>query len=69
MAEKWFYYLQVRGEAVAKVNTNAFEESMVQMGFARCSYREYLGKRKLIREREQKISIQGKMEVHENGNK
>ncbi len=60
--EKWIYYLQVRGEAVAKVNTDAFEVAMVDMGFTRCSYAEYLQKRKLIRKREQQINIEGMKE-------
>lgn len=59
--QKWIYYFQVRGSSVAKVNTDVFEVAMINMGFLRCSYAEYLRKRKLIREQEQIINIKGKV--------
>ncbi len=68
MAERWFYYMQVRGDAVAKVNTDTFHEAMVGMGFTRCTYSEYLKKRKLLREREQIINIKGRIQEGQHGN-
>lgn len=59
--DKWIYYVQVETRAVGKVNTDAFEAAMVEMGFRRCSYAEYLKWRKRLREREQQINIEGKV--------
>ena len=59
--QKWFYYVQVRSGAVAKVNIDSFHEHLVEMGFTRCTYSEYLRKRKLLRDREQKINFEGRV--------
>ena len=50
--QKWFYYLHNEGNAIAKVNMDAFEWRLGQLGFQPCSYREYLKQRKVICERE-----------------
>jgi len=59
MGTKWFYYLHNEGNAIAKVNRDAFEWRMGEMGFQPCSYREYLKQQKVIRERESQIELEG----------
>lgn len=59
---QWIYYVHKEGNVVAKVNSDAFDWRMDDIGFRRCSYAEYLQARKLIREREQEINIEGKVE-------
>lgn len=67
MAERnWIYYVQVEGKAVGKVNTEGFDGVMASMSFRKCTYAEYLRAKKLIRERETQINIDGKMNIGDN---
>jgi len=71
MNTKWFYYVHNEGNAVAKVNTDAFEWRMGEIGFQPASYSEYLKQRKSIREREEdqsQIRIKKTVKGEDNGN-
>lgn len=52
MKEKWFYYVHQEGNVVARINSDAFEWRMGEIGFQPVSYAKYLQARKTIRERE-----------------
>jgi len=52
METKWFYYVHKEGNVVARVNSDAFEWRMGEIGFESVSYGAYLKARRLIREKE-----------------
>jgi len=69
--QKWFYYVHNDGNVVARVNSDAFEWRMGEMGFQSVSYSNYLKARKLIREQEvaeNKINMALKIRGENNGN-
>jgi len=62
MNEKvWFYYVHKEDHVVARINTDAFDWRMEEIGFRRCSYAEYLKVRKSNRVSESEIDIEGKV--------
>jgi len=74
METKWFYYVHEQGNTIARVNTDAFELLLGEMGFHPCAYKEYLNARKVIREQEriekvqQIINFEGKVPGEDNDN-
>lgn len=52
---RWLYFVHVEGRTVVKMQTDAPESVAHFPAYRRCSYREYLRVRSMIRARERKL--------------
>jgi len=64
MKREWFYYVHQDGNGIMRVNTDAFDWRLAEIGFQRCSYAEYLKARKEIRERKRQENVKEILEKH-----
>lgn len=61
--QQWFYFVAVKGGAVAKINNGKLIAAMEMMNFRRCRYAEYLEARKMIKAQQMEVVVEGKLEA------
>jgi hypothetical protein len=68
--KEWLYYVRKEDNAIARLNSDAFEWRMGELGFEPVSYRAYLKARRLLRDKdvaENKLNMAVKIRTEDKG--